>query len=51
MTANEKELITLIRDHSDPEQAFQIALELMLCFSKSHEVPQGTSSVTPQATA
>ena len=51
MTANENELITLIRDHNDPEQALKIALDLMICLLGSREAPQDRSSETHRATA
>lgn len=45
MTDNEKELLNIIRNHDNPEQAVQIALELMIAFLKPHEEPPDTLSV------
>lgn len=44
MTDNEKELIKLIRENDNPQQALAIAMELMIEILKKHEVPQDTSS-------
>ena len=44
MTNNEKELLYIIRNHDNPEQALKIALDLMYLFLKQHEEPQCTSS-------
>lgn len=44
MTENERELINIIKSHSNPKQAVELALNLMLDFLAKHEVPQDTSS-------
>lgn len=44
MTDNEKELIKLIRDNENPQQALALAMELMIEILKKHEAPQDTSS-------
>lgn len=51
MTETEIEVISLIRNHESPEQALNIALELLIEFLDGHEKPQYTSSVPPRATA
>lgn len=51
MTDNEQDLINIIRKHDNPEQALDIAFNLLLSFLASREVPQDTSSATPRATA
>lgn len=43
MTENERELINLIRENDNPQQALAIAMELMIDFLKRYEVPQDTS--------
>ena len=50
MTSIEKELLTLIREHDNPEQAMEIALNLLITFLDDHEEPQCTSSASPQVT-
>ena len=37
MTANEKELINLIRENDNPEQALVTAVETILIYLKQHE--------------
>lgn len=37
MTANEKELITLIRENDNPEQALMAAAVIILGYLKQHE--------------
>ena len=44
MTANEKELLNIIRTHDNPEQAIEIAIELLITFLDEREVPRDTSS-------
>jgi hypothetical protein len=44
MTENERELINLIRESDNPQQALATAMELMIDFLKSYGVPQDTSS-------
>lgn len=51
MSDNEKELLNIIRNHDNPEQAVEIAIKLMFDFLKKHEVPQDTSSVRPRVSA
>ena len=52
MTTNENELIKLIREHDNPEQALKIALDLLINgFSEKREAPQGTSSAHPRVSA
>jgi hypothetical protein len=48
MTNNEKELLNIIHQHSNPEKALKIALDLIVDFSKNFEAPQDTSSVLHQ---
>ena len=51
MSDIEKELISIIREHDNPEQAVEIAIKLMFDFLEKHEVPQDTSSVHPRVSA
>ena len=51
MTNNEKELINIIREHDNPEQAVEIAIQLIIDFLEKHEEPQYTSSVHPPVSA
>jgi hypothetical protein len=44
MTDNEQELLNIIRNHDDPKQAVQIALDLIFDFLKPREEPPGTLS-------
>ena len=44
MTDNERELLNIIRECDNPDQAVKIALDLMIDFLEKHEAPQGTSS-------
>ena len=37
MTANEIELINLIRENDNPEQALTVAVEVILTYLKQHE--------------
>ena len=48
MTKNENELLNIIHQHSNPEQALKIAMDLMVDFLKMHEAPQDTFSVHHQ---
>lgn len=48
MTNNEKELLNIIQHHSNPEEAIEIAMELMIAFLKNYEELQDTSSVPHQ---
>lgn len=45
MTENEKELLNIIRNHANPAQAIEIAMELMIEFLAKREEPPGTFSV------
>lgn len=51
MTENERELLYIIREHDNPEQAVKIAIELMIAFSEKPEVPQDTFSEHPRESA
>ena len=51
MTANEKELLNLIRAHDNPEQALDIAIGLMLDFLTPRGEPQDTSFEHPRVSA
>ena len=51
MTANEKELLNLIRTHDNPEQATDIAIRLMVTFLEKREAPQDTSFGHPRVSA
>lgn len=51
MTQNEKTLLETIRNHPEPEQAVDIAINLLIDFVAKHEAPQGTSSVRPRVSA
>lgn len=48
MTENERELINLIRESDNPQQALAKAMELMIDFLRSYGAPQDTSSVLHQ---
>lgn len=43
MTNNEKELLNIIHQHSNPEKALKIAMELMTDFLTNYEALQDTS--------
>ena len=51
MTDNEKILINIIHEHSDPEQALEIAIKLMFDFLEKRGEPQDTSSARPRVSA
>ena len=51
MTNNEKELLNIIRQHSNPEQALEIAINTILDFLKQHESYQEPSVVCSQESA
>ena len=51
MSNNEKELLNIIRNHDNPEQAVEIAIKLMFDFLEKHEEPQDTSFVHPRVSA
>ena len=44
MTNNEKELLNIIHQHSNPEEALKIAMDIMIDFLKNYEGSQDTSS-------
>ena len=44
MTDNVKELIKLIRNNDNPQQALALAMELMIEILEKYGVPQDTSS-------
>jgi hypothetical protein len=48
MTNNEKELLNIIHQHSNPEQALKAALDLAMVFLMNCGVPQDTSAALPQ---
>lgn len=51
MTDNERELLNIIRNHNNPEQAMEVAFNLMLDFLTKPEAPQDTFSVHPLVSA
>ena len=51
MTENEKELIKLIRENDNPEQALMTATAIILDFLKQHESYQEASVACLQALA
>ena len=51
MSNNEKELISIIREHDDPKQAVEIAIKLMFDFLERRGVPQDTSFEHPRVSA
>ena len=51
MTENEKELIKLIRENDNPEQALMTATVIILGFLKQHESSEAASSACLQAHA
>ena len=51
MTANEKELLNLIRTHDNPGQALDLAFRLMLDFLTQRGEPQDTSFEHPRVSA
>ena len=51
MTANEKELIKLIRENDNPEQALTTAVEIILIYLKQHESSEGQAAACLQALA
>ena len=48
MTANEIELINIIRENDNPEQALMIATAIILDFLKPHESFEGQAAVCLQ---
>lgn len=51
MTDNEKELLNIIRENDNPEQAIVTAVETILSFLKRHESSVGQVSVGLQELA
>lgn len=51
MTDNERELFNIIREHNNPEQALELAINLAIDFLTKHEEPQDTSFVHPRVSA
>lgn len=51
MTEHEKELINIIRTHNDPEQALEIATQIILAFVEQHESSQAPFVACRQAHA
>ena len=49
MTDNEKELIKLIRENDNPEQALMTAAVIILGYLKQHESFEGQAPVSLQA--
>ena len=43
MTNNEKELLNIIHQHSNPEKAIMTAIDLAMIFLMNYEAPQDTS--------
>jgi hypothetical protein len=51
MTNNEKELLNIIRNHGDTEQALNIAINTILEFLAQHESSQEPSVASPRESA
>lgn len=51
MTNNERDLLAIIRNHRDPEQALITAIEIILEFLKQDESFGEQSSVSPRESA
>lgn len=51
MTENEYELLNIIRNHNNPEQALDVALQIILAFLEQLESFQGRDSVCPRESA
>ena len=51
MANNERELLSIIRNHGDPKQAVEIAIKTILAFLEQHESSQEPSSVSHQESA
>ena len=51
MTTNEIELITIIRENDNPEQALMIATSIILDFLKQHESSEVQAAVCLQELA
>ena len=49
MTENQKELIELIRENDNPQQALNTAVDIILMFLTLHESSVGQASVGLQA--
>lgn len=48
MTNNEKELLNIIHQHSNPEQALKTAIDIAMVFLMNYEAHQDTSFEPPQ---
>lgn len=51
MTANEIELINLIRENDNPEQALTTAVDIILLYLTLHGSSEGQAAVAPQVLA
>ena len=51
MTANEIELINLIRENDNPEQALTTAVDVILLYLTLHGSSEGQAAVAPQVLA
>ena len=51
MLDRERELLSIIRTHDDPEKALSIAIELLITFLDEREAPRDTSPARPRVTA
>ena len=51
MTNNEKELLNIIHQYSNPEKAIEIAMDIMIDFLAKHEELQDTSFERPPESA
>lgn len=51
MTDNERELLDVIRNHKNPEEALKGAISVILAYLALHESSQGPSSVGPRESA
>lgn len=51
MSDNEKKLLSIIREHDNPEFAIEVAINLLLDFLNELGEPQGTSLEHPRESA
>lgn len=51
MTDNERELLDMIRNHKNPEEALKGAISVILAYLSQHESSQGPSSAVPRESA
>ena len=49
MNENEMELLRMIREHDDSEQAFMIALDIIISFLGQHESSEEPAAACPPA--